>query len=90
MRRRCVGSLIAFMIVLALAACSIPPFTPAAPQRPTEGSLAPPSPAPAAGPPATAFPGDLPAAVEYNLGEATIVQERFPEGNRFRFRSPRV
>ena len=29
-------------------------------------------------------PGDLPKAVEYNLGETTISQEWFPEGNRFR------
>ena len=29
-------------------------------------------------------PGDLPPAVEYNLGEATIIQERFAEDNRFR------
>ena len=29
-------------------------------------------------------PGDLPMAVEYNLGETTITQEWFPEGNRFR------
>jgi dienelactone hydrolase len=28
--------------------------------------------------------GDLPPAIEYNLGEATIVQERFPEGDTFR------
>ena len=27
--------------------------------------------------------GDLPAAVEYNLGETTIVQERFPADSRF-------
>lgn len=27
---------------------------------------------------------DLPPAVEYNLGEATVVQANFPEGNRFR------
>ena len=31
-----------------------------------------------------AAPGNLPAAVEYSLGETTIVQERFPEESRFR------
>ena len=30
-----------------------------------------------------AAPGDLPVAVEYNLGETTIVQERFPADSRF-------
>ena len=28
--------------------------------------------------------GSLPPAVEYDLGEATIIQERFPEESRFR------
>ncbi|MCA9873133.1 MAG: hypothetical protein KC441_05745, partial [Anaerolineales bacterium] len=28
--------------------------------------------------------GDSPTAVEYNLGETTIVQSRFPEDSRFR------
>ena len=63
------GLLVACALLLA-AACAAPPSTP--------------STAPTAGLPATAVPGDLPAAVEYNLGEATIVQERFPEDSRFR------
>jgi hypothetical protein len=29
--------------------------------------------------------GSLPVAVQYNLGETTITQARFPEGNRFRY-----
>ena len=40
--------------------------------------------APTAEPLATVEAGGLPAAVEYDLGEATIVQERFAEGDRFR------
>ncbi len=54
---------------LALAACSAP--------------LPPVIVSPAAQATAAA-PQAAPRAVEYNLGEATIVQERFPEGNRFR------
>jgi dienelactone hydrolase len=69
MRQLGFGLLVACALLLA-AACAAPPSTPAT--------------APTAGLPATAVPGDLPAVVEYNLGEATIVQERFPEDSRFR------
>ena len=84
MKQRCVGSSIAFMIVLVLAGCSLPTLMSTTPPRPVEGAMATPSTASTAGPPAAVLPGDLPAAVEYNLGEATIVQERFPEDSRFR------
>ena len=57
-------------MLIVLAACTLPPM---------------PTPVPAATRPAKpAASGELPAAVEYNLGEATIVQERFPEDSRFR------
>ncbi len=46
--------------------------------------MATPSTAPTAEPSATTVRGDLPRVVEYDLGEATIVQERFPEDSRFR------
>jgi len=69
MRRLGFGLLIACAPLL-VAACAAAPSTP--------------STAPTAGLPATVPPGDLPAAVEYSLGEATIVQERFPEDSRFR------
>ena len=40
--------------------------------------------APAATPAPIAAPANLPPAVEYNLGDATITQDRFPEDSRFR------
>jgi dienelactone hydrolase len=43
-----------------------------------------PTSAPTVEPQATAGRVDLPPAAEYDLGKATIVQERFPEGDRFR------
>src|SRR5512136_737728 len=43
-----------------------------------------PAPAPTAIPTATTEAVALPAAVEYNLGETTIVQSNFPEDSRFR------
>ena len=43
-----------------------------------------PPPAASTVPTAQSAPGDLPPAVEYDLGEATIVQERFPTDSRFR------
>ncbi len=52
--------------------------------------MATPSIAPTAEPSATIVVGDLPPAVEYNLGEAIIVQERFPEDSRFRNMPVRV
>ena len=57
--------------LLVLAACTLPAPTP----------LPTPDAAPATKPETS---GDLPPAVEYNLGDATLVQERFPEGDRFR------
>jgi dienelactone hydrolase len=74
--------LILITTVLVLGACGPASAPSTMPPRPTEGAA--PTSAPTAEPPATGGPGDLPPAVEYNLGEATIVQERFPEGDRFR------
>ncbi len=54
---------------LALAACSSP--LPPVIVSPEAQATAP-------------APQAAPRAVEYNLGQATIVQERFPEGDRFR------
>ena len=50
-----------------------PPATAAAPVAAPEATPAP-----------IATPASLPPAVEYNLGDATLVQERFPEDSRFR------
>lgn len=59
--------------VLLLAACSLPPLTiPAGPQTPASEQ------------PASEVPENLPVAVEYDLGETILVQERFPEDSRFR------
>lgn len=66
--------LILIVLTLALAAC-VPPATPVPPVVDTPAtSVA----------PADAGSADLPPAVEYDLGEATVVQERFPEDSRFR------
>ena len=77
---RCLrGVLIAVAMVLVLAACALPP------PAPITAPMATPAAAPTAEPPTTvAAAGGLPVAVAYNLGEATIVQERFPEETRFR------
>lgn len=59
--------------LLALAACSAPlPPVIVAPGTPDA------TPAP------VSEPGAPPPAVEYNLGDAVIIQERFPEDSRFR------
>jgi dienelactone hydrolase len=60
---------VAIALILLTACVAPPPSQPAAPT---------------AQPLKTAAPGDLPPAVEYNLGDATIIQERFPEESRFR------
>lgn len=74
--------LMAIAIALALAACVTPSPTPTVEPSPTP--TAEPTPTPTVEPSPTVEPGDLPDAVEYDLGEATVIQERFPEGNRFR------
>lgn len=68
--------LLSVCALLLAAACVAPPalVTPS----PVE------TPPPAAQPSATSLPDASPAAVEYNLGEATIVQQSFPEDSRFR------
>jgi dienelactone hydrolase len=74
------GFLILITMVLVLGACA-PAAAPSTTLPPAaEATLV----TPAIKPPATVIPDDLPPAVEYNLGEATIVQERFPEESRFR------
>ena len=76
------GFLILITMVLVLGACA-PALAPSPmPPRPTGGAT--PTSAPTIKPQATAGPVDLPPAVEYNLGETTIIQERFPEESRFR------
>ena len=70
--------LIPTAMLLVLAACTTPPPAPIAVPTAT------PVTAPTAEPLATVEAGGLPAAVEYDLGEATVVQERFPEDSRFR------
>ncbi|MCU0503490.1 MAG: hypothetical protein MUC51_17355, partial [Anaerolineae bacterium] len=64
-------SILAVMVFL-LAACvgALPPTTP--PAMPSDGQQT------------VWTPAALPPAVEYDLGEATIIQERFPEESRFR------
>ncbi len=62
--------------LLLLAGCkpvTAPPATAAAPVAAPEATPAP-----------IATPASLPPALEYNLGDATLVQERFPEDSRFR------
>ena len=61
-------------VLLLAAACAAPPMvvTPAPDATST----------PVAGPAET--PAAAPVAVEYNLGETTILQQRFPEESRFR------
>ena len=74
--------LILITMVLVLGACAPAAAPSPMPPRPTEGAA--PTSAPTAEPQATAGPVDLPPAVEYSLGEATIIQERFPADSRFR------
>ena len=76
--------LILITTVLVLGACGPAPAPSTMPPPPTTGTMTTPSTAPTAEPSATIVPGDLPRVVEYDLGEATIVQERFPERDRFR------
>ena len=62
--------------LLLLAGCkpvTAPPATASAPVAALEATPAP-----------IATPASLPPALEYNLGDATLVQERFPEESRFR------
>ena len=70
--------LIPLTVLLLLAACTTPPPAQIAVLTATPAS------APTAEPLATVEAGGLPAAVEYDLGETTIVQERFAEGDSFR------
>ena len=57
--------------VFVLAACVMAPPTPPRPPDATRTET-------------PAESGSLPPAIEYDLGEATIIQERFPEESRFR------
>ena len=76
------GFLILIATVLVLGSCA--PAQAPSPTPPSfTGEVAETS-APTVEPQALPDPGDVPPAVDYNLGEATIVQERFPEGERFR------
>ncbi len=64
-------------LLFALMACAAPPPTSVPPDTPA----ATPTSAPAAVPETDTA---VPQAVAYNLGEVTIIQERFPEDSRFR------
>lgn len=75
------GFLALTAIVLVLGACVPIPAPSSGPVQATEGAT--PTSALAVEPQATAHLDD-PAAVEYDLGEGTVIQERFPEGERFR------
>lgn len=76
MTKRVDALLLSFLVLLLAAACVAPP------------PLVTPAPAetipPAAQPTEPNQPDAPSAAVEYNLGETTIVQEGFPEDSRFR------
>ncbi|MBK8047190.1 MAG: hypothetical protein IPK16_08765 [Anaerolineales bacterium] len=66
--------LAAIALMLVLSACNFPLRAPIAPAQPaTESDIAVPA----------ASPNVLPPAVEYNLGDATVTQARFPEDSRF-------
>jgi dienelactone hydrolase len=69
-------ALLSTCALLLAAACVAPPALVTPP--PVE------TPPPAVQPSETSLPDAPPAAVEYNLGDATIIQERFPEDSRFR------
>ncbi len=84
--------LLSILSVFLLAGCALAPPTPDAPPEiistnpvietiPVTPTA---EPAITAVAPAAAAPGELPAAVEYNLGETTIEQSIFPEDSRFR------
>jgi hypothetical protein len=76
--------LILITMVLALGACGPAPAPSTLSPYPTGETVVTPTAAPAVEPQATAGPVNLPPASEYDLGEAIIVQERFPEESRFR------
>jgi dienelactone hydrolase len=82
-------ALLSVITLLLAAACTEPPllFTPPA-GEPTAGPVEPSG--PAAEPTAAHTAADRGAAVEYNLGEASIIQDRFPEDSRFRNMSVRL
>ncbi|MBK8984571.1 MAG: hypothetical protein IPM39_00580 [Chloroflexi bacterium] len=78
------------IVLLLLAACAAPTGAPTAVPS-TEPTITPtavpsiePTSAPTAVPPTTTAVNNYSTAVEYNLGETTIVQQRFPEDSRFR------
>ncbi len=75
MTKRMTRVLLPVFALLLAAACVAPPVVTPAP----EATLP-----PAAAPTEPSQPAAAPAAVEYNLGETTIVQQGFPEDSRFR------
>ena len=72
MTKRVNALLLSFLVLFLASACVAPPM------------LVTPSPDATTPPAAAPVEPSLPAAVEYDLGEATVVQERFPEGDSFR------
>ncbi len=83
-KKLCSGFLVLIMMVLVLGSCVLAPAPSSMPPPPTTGTMTTPTSASTVKLQSTAGPVDLPPAVEYNLGETTIIQERFPEDSRFR------
>lgn len=69
-------TLLSLLVLLLAVACVAPPLLVTPSPVETLPLAAPPS--------ATSLPAAPPAAVEYNLGDATVVQDRFPEDSPFR------
>ncbi|MBP1693217.1 MAG: exported protein of unknown function [Chloroflexi bacterium] len=89
-------SLIFIILILALVGCTYAPI-PGAPSANQPGSVRNISPTSglfaellAKPPETTDQTSSLPVSVQYNLGETTIIQARFPEGNRFRYMPVRL
>lgn len=81
-RRLCRAPIALLFLLVACAAPTPPAATTAVP--PTTAPATAPSVEPGATGTGAASDAALPPAVEYDLGEATIVQARFPEDSRFR------
>jgi dienelactone hydrolase len=77
------GSMISVLLVIFLGGCASASSTPSELQTITSSAVAATATLEQAQMPPDA--SSLPVAVEYNLGETTITQAIFPEGNRFRY-----
>ncbi|MBX3058126.1 MAG: hypothetical protein KF770_16795 [Anaerolineae bacterium] len=74
--------LLSLLLLSFLVACASPTPTPTS--EPTPLPTVSPTAVPTSAPETTNPADEPPPAVEYNLGEAIIVQDRFPEDSRFR------